>query len=138
LRSGESSPRSEHYALGPSLGQCCGGAVSLRYAVLDAAELARWPAAAPLFHLQLHGAGHVGRAIAALLARFEVVVDWIDERDAEFPALLGSQQPWHAHIRRPRVDAVADVVRHAPAGAHILVMETHNDQTQVINEAVSH
>src|SRR5438552_1955542 len=72
LRTRELAPRSEHYALGPSLGQCCGGAVDLRYERLDAASLQRWPLAPPLFRLQLYGAGHVGRAIARLLATLDV------------------------------------------------------------------
>ena len=80
------APRSEQsFALGPSLGQCCGGAVTLAFAPLDAEALSRWPASAPLFHLQLHGAGHVGRAIATLLATLDVDVDWFDERDEGFP-----------------------------------------------------
>ena len=136
LGRGESAPRREHFALGPSLGQCCGGAVTLRYAVLDEAELARWPVTPPLFHLQLHGAGHVGRAIAALLARLDVVVDWIDERDAEFPPLLGPQEPWPAHVRRLSVDAVEDEVRHAPPGAHYLVLTHNHDLDLRITEAI--
>ena len=36
--------------------------MTLAFAPLDAAALSRWPAQRPLFHLQLHGAGHVGRA----------------------------------------------------------------------------
>src|SRR5439155_580776 len=57
-------PRTRHVALGPTLGQCCGGAVTLTHAALDAAALAQWPAPAPRFVLQLYGAGHVGSAIA--------------------------------------------------------------------------
>ena len=57
------TPLSVYYPLGPALGQCCGGAVTLGFALLDAAALSAWPQAAPRFHLQLYGAGHVGRAI---------------------------------------------------------------------------
>lgn len=78
--------RIEHFPLGPALGQCCGGAVTLGYHPLNAPVLARWPQSKPLFHLQLYGAGHVGRAIATLLATLDVTVDWIDEREQEFPA----------------------------------------------------
>jgi xanthine dehydrogenase accessory factor len=125
LRTRELTPRREHYALGPSLGQCCGGAVDLRFDALDSATLARWPATPPRFHLQLYGAGHVGRAIAALLATLDVEVDWIDEREEEFPDTVVPGQPWPAHIRKLCVDAVEDEVRHAPAGAYFLVL-THN------------
>ena len=71
--------------LGPEIGQCCGGAVTLGFSRLDASAVAAWPLAAPRFHLQLYGAGHVGRAIVTALAPLNVRVDWIDERDDEFP-----------------------------------------------------
>ena len=128
--------RSEHFALGPALGQCCGGAVTLRYDVLDAATLARWPVATPLFHLQLYGAGHVGRAIAALLTTLDVSVDWIDERESEFPATTRFGTPWPAHIRQVCVDAVDAEVRLAPAGAFYLVLTHDHDLDLRITEAV--
>ena len=64
LATGDTAPQSAHYPLGPALGQCCGGAVTLGFSRLGARALSSWPVAAPLFHLQLYGAGHVGRAIA--------------------------------------------------------------------------
>ena len=67
-------PHERHYPLGPALGQCCGGAVTLRFATLDTAELERWPVDAPRFHLQLYGAGHVGRAIVRALATWVSIV----------------------------------------------------------------
>src|SRR5688572_24441759 len=58
----------QRIALGPTLGQCCGGVLTLDFSPLDEQTLARWPAQPPLFTLQLYGAGHVGRAIVRLLA----------------------------------------------------------------------
>jgi xanthine dehydrogenase accessory factor len=136
LRSGELAPHLEHWPLGPALGQCCGGAVSLAYAPLDAAALARWPQSEPLFHLQLYGAGHVGRAVATLLATLDVVVDWIDERDDEFPATTNLGTAWPGHVRRVCVDAVEAEVRSAPAGAFYLVMTHQHDLDLRITEAV--
>jgi xanthine dehydrogenase accessory factor len=125
LASGSVMPRSEQsFALGPSLGQCCGGAVTLAFASLDTAALSRWPARAPLFHLQLHGAGHVGRAIATLLATLDVDVDWFDERDEGFPEATTLGSPWPSHIRRTSSDTVEREVVNAPAGACYLVL-TH-------------
>lgn len=131
LRTGELLPRSEHVALGPSLGQCCGGAVTLGFRALDAAVLTAWTLPPVLFHLQMYGAGHVGQAIAALLATLDVSVDWIDEREAQFPAAPGP-----AHIRRLSVDAVEGEVRHAPANAHYLVLTHHHDLDLRITEAI--
>ena len=128
--------RSEHFALGPALGQCCGGAVTLGYGALDAEALAHWPEAAPLFHLQLYGAGHVGRAIATLLATLDASVDWIDEREQEFPATTTLGTPWPERIRRICVDAVEGEVRLAKPGAFYLVLTHDHDLDLRITEAV--
>jgi xanthine dehydrogenase accessory factor len=131
LRSGELQPHSQNYPLGPALGQCCGGAVTLGFGALDAAALARWPRPEPMFHLQLYGAGHVGRAIAALLATLDVQVDWIDEREDEFPAAT-----WPPHIHTLSVDAVEAEVANAPAGAFYLVLTHRHDLDLRITEAI--
>ena len=136
LRTGELEPHTEHFPLGPALGQCCGGAVTLAYQALDAQALARWPMSAPRFHLQLYGAGHVGRAIATLLATFDVAVDWIDEREEEFPAANDLGAPWPEHIRRVCVDAVDAEVRLAPPGAFYLVLTHDHDLDLRIAEAI--
>jgi xanthine dehydrogenase accessory factor len=136
LGSHEPALHSEHFALGPALGQCCGGAVTLGYERLSAEVLARWPEPAPLFHLQLHGAGHVGRAIATLLATLDVEVGWIDEREHEFPNAQASGAPWPTHIRRLCVDAVEAEVGAAPPGAFYLVLTHQHDLDLRITEAV--
>ena len=120
-----SGARSEKtFALGPSLGQCCGGTVTLAFAPLDADALARWPRAAPLFHLQLHGAGHVGRAIATLLATLDCDVDWYDERDDGFAATTALGSAWPEHVRATSADTVEREVANAPSAAFYLVL-TH-------------
>ena len=136
LKSGDTTPHTEHFPLGPALGQCCGGAVTLAYTALDSAALAHWPTTAPLFHLQLYGAGHVGLAIATLLTTLNVEVDWIDEREAEFPATTTLGTPWPAHVRQVCVDAVEAEVRSAPAGAFYLVLTHDHDLDLRITEAV--
>jgi xanthine dehydrogenase accessory factor len=126
----------QSFALGPSLGQCCGGAVTLAFAPLDAQALSRWPASTPLFHLQLHGAGHVGRAIATLLATLDVAVDWFDERDEGFPDATRLGSPWPAHVRRTSVDVVEREVANAPAGAFFLVLTHEHELDLRIVEAI--
>lgn len=130
------APRSEQIALGPTLGQCCGGTVTLGYAALDAEALARWPEVVPLFHLQLYGAGHVGRAIATLLATLDASVDWIDEREDEFPTRTTLGTPWPSSIRQVCVDAVEHEVRAAPPGAFYLVLTHEHDLDMRITEAI--
>ena len=137
MLSGNTAPRTVHYPLGPALGQCCGGAVTLAFSHFDAAAAGAWPVAAPMFHLQLYGAGHVGRAIAWAVAPLNVSVDWIDERDEEFPANFGeSGAAWPAHIRKVCVDAVEGEVRDAPPGAFYLVLTHQHDLDLRITEAI--
>ena len=135
LAEGDTTPQSVHYPLGPALGQCCGGAVTLSYSVLDAAALAAWPSAPPLFHLQLYGAGHVGRAIVQALAPLPVRIDWIDEREDEF-ARHTAPITGHADIRPVCVDAVEAEVALAPPGASYLVLTHEHDLDLRITEAI--
>jgi len=136
LAGGGASRSEQSFALGPSLGQCCGGAVTLAFAPLDKEALSRWPAGEPLFHLQLHGAGHVGRAIATLLATLDVDVDWFDERDEGFPAATALGSPWPPHIRRISIDTVEREVASAPAGACFLVLTHEHALDLRITEAI--
>jgi xanthine dehydrogenase accessory factor len=137
LESANAAPQSAHYPLGPALGQCCGGAVTLGFVLLDDAALRAWPTTEPRFHLQLYGAGHVGRAIVRALAPLHIVVDWIDERDEEFPpSLFDHAAAWPTHIHRVCVDAVESEVRHAPPGAFYLVLTHQHDLDLRITEAI--
>jgi xanthine dehydrogenase accessory factor len=131
LTNKDRSVRTQHFPLGPALGQCCGGAVTLSFEMLTQAHLNAWAADEPRFHLQLYGAGHVGRAIAKLLAMLNVSVDWIDEREAEFPTEAVPQ-----HIRKIAVDAVEGEVRSAPPGAFYLVLTHQHDLDMRIVEAI--
>lgn len=137
LATGNSEPQTVHYPLGPALGQCCGGAVTLSFSLLDRRTLATWPVAAPRFHLQLYGAGHVGRAIVRALAPLHCVVDWIDEREEEFTASFHTLDGvWPRHIRKVCVDAVEAEVALAPPGAFYLVLTHQHDLDQRISEAI--
>jgi xanthine dehydrogenase accessory protein XdhC len=110
--------------LGPAIGQCCGGLVSLRLERADAALCAEVEAIEQREHLVLplvllFGAGHVGKALAAALAPLPLRLRWIDGRVDLFPepAIFG-----------PEVvisERVLDEVEAAPAGTAYLVM-THS------------
>jgi xanthine dehydrogenase accessory factor len=121
----------QHIALGPTLGQCCGGALDLRYTRLADEDLARWPAAAPRFSLQLYGAGHVGRAVVRLLADIDCRVQWIDEREGEFPP-----DPLPPHIDRVCVEPVAAEVAQAAPGTHFLVLTHSHDLDLALTQAI--
>jgi xanthine dehydrogenase accessory factor len=124
-------PHERDIALGPSLGQCCGGVLRLRSQLLSADALAAWPVPGPRLHLQMYGAGHVGRAIARLLADIDCSVQWIDERDSEFPAATSPP-----HIERLCVEPVEAEVKGAPRGTYFLVL-THSHELDLrISEAI--
>lgn len=108
-------------ALGPSLGQCCGGALTLRLSPLTEATLAAWPAPRPLFRLHLFGAGHVGRALVQVLAGVPCEIVWVDERDSEFPT-----GPSPDHVQRVCVEPVeAEVANGRPGDAYLVLTHSH-------------
>ena len=125
LAARELAPRRERYPLGPALGQCCGGVVELEFSLLDDSVIQRWPAGPPLLHLQMHGAGHVGHAIATLLTTLDVRCDWIDERDDAFPPATTLGTPWPDSVQRRVVEGADGEVALAPPGAFFLVL-THD------------
>ncbi|WP_395688255.1 xanthine dehydrogenase accessory protein XdhC [Aestuariivirga sp.] len=102
-----------HQSLGPDLGQCCGGRVSLAIESFDAAYLPEVEANAArealgsfvlagripgidaveqfgACHRQVlvFGAGHVGRALILALASLPFDVIWADPRRESFPAAM--------------------------------------------------
>ena len=114
-------PQERQVALGPALGQCCGGVLSLRWSLLAAANPAAWVTPTARFDLQLYGAGHVGRAIARLLADIPCRVQWIDQREAEFP-----QGPLPPHIEQVCAEPVqAEVARAAPGTFYLVLTHSH-------------
>jgi xanthine dehydrogenase accessory factor len=130
------APHQKHYPLGPALGQCCGGAVTLGFTRLDAQQVAAWPDPPPLFHLQMYGAGHVGTAIARLLSTIDCRVDWIDEREEMFPFALFDGAGWPDHIRVIADEGVEEEVKTAPEGARYLVLTHSHDLDLRITEAI--
>ena len=96
--------------LGPAVGQCCGGNVTLELrragaAEIDALAAAEAQLAERLPLVLLFGAGHVGRALARALAPLPLRLRWIDGRAHEFPdpPLAGpGGRPDRATARRDR------------------------------------
>ncbi len=131
LLQGRDIPRRQHVALGPSLGQCCGGALDLQFTPLADAQAHTWPMPAPRFTLQLYGAGHVGRAIVRLLATLPCQVQWIDERESEFPA-----DPLPTNIQYVCVEPVQAEVAKAPPGAFYLVLTHSHDLDLALAQAI--
>lgn len=122
LAQADAGPLDWPLSLGPSLGQCCGGALTLRLERLHPDHLAAWPPAQPQLRLHLFGAGHVGRALVQVLAGLPWQVRWIDERPDEFP-----RQPLPTHIEPVCVDAVcAEVDSALPGDAFVILTHRHD------------
>lgn len=119
----------QRFALGPSLGQCCGGVMHLRFERVTAADAAviERRLARDLAPVALFGGGHVGRAIVQALAPLPFAITWIDSRDEVFPpALPGSVRTEHSD---PVDAAVADL---AP-GSRVLIMSfSHAEDLDIV------
>lgn len=101
----------EHFPLGASLGQCCGGSVSVLLEGQPGSDA----------RLVVFGAGHVAQALMTVMGQLPWQVTLVDSRAEVFPADLA-----------PNIEAVHtdDPVGDAPAlcrGRHVLIL-THNHQ----------
>lgn len=120
LAAGEDRQHLEEFPLGPKLGQCCGGRVTVLYESF----------ASTATPVALFGAGHVGRALVTLLAELPLRVRWIDSRPGQFPDQLptGISRVVSSHPQ----DEVADM----PPGTFYLVMTHQHPLDYAITEAV--
>ena len=125
----EDNTLTTRYALGPALGQCCGGVVHLKFERITAADAPalKQRLLAKGQPLALFGGGHVGRALVNVLSSLPYNVQWVDSRDEIFPAHLPPNvvcehsDPVHA--------AVADL----PVGASVLIMSfSHAEDLDVV------
>lgn len=107
--------RERKFALGDSLGQCCGGCVTLHFTRRD--TFASFDK--NLFHVALFGAGHVGKEVARILERLPCRVTWIDPRPEVFPSTVGN------NVKVVIEEEPAWMVDEAPPSAYYLVM-THS------------
>lgn len=117
------------FALGPSLGQCCGGVVHLGFERVGAGDIPRLRAALPQtrFPLAIFGGGHVGHALVGVLARLPFDVRWIDSRDDVFPA------PLPAGVVCESSSPVQAAVRGLAPGTRALIMSfSHAEDLDVV------
>lgn len=128
----------QRFALGPSLGQCCGGVVWLRFEPLAQGDIAGLRALGqrsaerqrPALQVALFGAGHVGHALVELLARLPCRLHWIDSRDAVFaPRWLAPDSGVDCEHSAPVEAAVADLAAHS----QVLIMSfSHAEDLEVV------
>jgi xanthine dehydrogenase accessory factor len=115
------SRRESRHVLGPDLGQCCGGTVTLTTQAFNAESLTFLPDthADDRSTVLLFGAGHVGRAIVMAAAPLPLKVLWFDERPGAFPSYI----PGNVDVIAPGRMSVE--IAAAPAGSLAFVM-THS------------
>lgn len=120
------------FFLGPSLGQCCGGEVTLQFEPVNASDRARlrqhfaaqqaqWPRVA------LFGGGHVAAALVKVLGPLPFWVHWIDSRDGIFP----EYQP--ANVAVDHSEPVQGAVATLAPGSRVLIMSfSHAEDLDVL------
>ncbi|SFR32087.1 molybdenum cofactor sulfurylase [Yoonia tamlensis] len=109
-------------ALGPNLGQCCGGSVSLRWEIAEAVSACQ---TRPLW---IYGAGHVGRAIVNVMAPLPgFAITWVDTAADRFPP---------TEITTLVASTPADAVKHAPPNADHLILTYSHDMDLALCHAI--
>jgi xanthine dehydrogenase accessory factor len=129
LLAGGSGDQIRRYPLGPSLGQCCGGVVHLRFELVRAADIPALQERLAAHHapVALFGGGHVGKALVHVLARLPFAVTWIDSRDEIFPPdVPGNVRCEHSD---PVQAAVADL---APQSRVLIMSFSHAEDLDVV------
>ena len=111
----------ETIPLGPNLGQCCGGAVTLRYSSKRQSLETPQPQTGlqnlpdhPLA-LWVWGAGHVGRAVIDASPRTAFDITWVDTAPDRFPPKIP------AHVRKTPAADMPLLAARAPSQAHHLI-----------------
>lgn len=121
------------YPLGPSLGQCCGGVMHLRYELIERSNsfaLGKRLRGASM-PVALFGGGHVGHALVRLLGDLPCDVAWIDSRDGIFPSALAG------NVACEFSDPVQSAVRDLRSGSHVLIMSfSHAEDLDILAECL--
>ena len=121
------------FALGPALGQCCGGVVHLRFEPVTAQDVPaltlrlRRALLRTLVPVAVFGGGHVGHAVARILVNLPFALTWIDSRDGVFPADLPSR------VVCEHSEPVQAAVRHLAPQSRVLIMSfSHAEDLDVL------
>ena len=122
-------PNPVRYALGPNLGQCCGGEMVLSYECISTASNAALGARLKSARqpLALFGGGHVGKALVNLLGTLPLQVTWIDSRDEIFPASVPE------NVQCEHSEPVQAAVAPLQSGSAVLIMSfSHAEDLDVV------
>jgi xanthine dehydrogenase accessory factor len=124
------------YPLGPSLGQCCGGVVHLKFSFISTLDAIKreaapaiiyWARGLNVLQIALFGGGHVGKALVNVLGTLPCSITWVDSRDEIFPADVPS------HVQCEHSAPVHAAVHSLQAGSHVLIMSfSHAEDLDVV------
>lgn len=145
----QAEPYSKRYVLGPSLGQCCGGVMTLFYEKYSysGSKYAGYSQIMPLNqafspnlpqkpvsqrqNVALFGGGHVGKAIVHILSTLPMQVMWVDSRDEIFPVdYVSNLTP---NVVCEHSDPVQAAVNDLAADSHVLIMSfSHAEDLDIV------
>ena len=111
IAGGEAGNHIKHYPLGASLGQCCGGSVTVLLESFVSQGL----------NLTVFGAGHVAKALMKILGDMPGQIRWVDNRIDMF----GLNVPTNVQVMY--LESPVDMVATLPANSQVLIL-THNHQ----------
>ena len=123
----------QRHALGPSLGQCCGGVVhlALQSVTEEDIPLLRSRLDATSLPVALFGGGHVGKALAKALEPLPFALTWVDSRDGIFPPDVPPG------VVCEHSDPVQAAVHDLAPGSAVLIMSfSHAEDLDVLAECL--
>lgn len=120
------------FALGPDLGQCCGGRMQIAINLYDQNALPQIEEKqSEERRIYLFGAGHVGRALVMALAPLPFQVLWIDPRPNAFP----TASPSNVNLIQP--DVPVSCLTDVPEGSIAFVMShSHGLDLAIVDAAL--
>ena len=111
MATGEAGNQVEHFPLGATLGQCCGGSVTVLMESFVQQGM----------NLTVFGAGHVAKSLITILGGLPGQVRWVDSRSEMFPETVPS------NVQVLNMEHPQDIIETLPANSQILIL-THNHQ----------
>ncbi len=130
---GDTSEKTKRFALGPSLGQCCGGVMDLSFERINESQLTLLQANLDMAckPIALFGGGHVGRAIVNVLAPLPYRVTWVDSRDEIFPSDVPPK------VVCEHSDPVQSAVASLASGSAVLIMSfSHAEDLEIVQQCL--
>ena len=111
IKKGEAGNQIKHYPLGATLGQCCGGSVTV---LLESFVMQG-------LNITVFGAGHVAKALMNILGAMPGQIRWEDNRIDMFPENV----PGNVQIMY--LESPLEIIETLPANSQVLIL-THNHQ----------